>query len=69
MLVALMGSGRGVQSYRYSLEWAFANARPDGPTRPPWLETALFEETIEYRDILRQTRTKLLSATERGIDD
>ena len=27
------------------------------------------EETIEYRDILRQTRTKLLSTTERGIDD
>ncbi len=27
------------------------------------------EETIAYRDQLRQTRTKLLSATERGIDD
>ena len=27
------------------------------------------EETIEYRDILQQTRTKLLSTTERGIDD
>ena len=27
------------------------------------------EETIHYRDQLRQTRTKLLSATERGIDD
>ena len=27
------------------------------------------EATIEYRDRLRQTRTKLLSATERGIDD
>ena len=27
------------------------------------------EETIDYRDRLRHTRTKLLSATERGIDD
>ena len=27
------------------------------------------EETIEYRDRLRQTRTKLLSATERAVDD
>ena len=27
------------------------------------------EDTIAYRDQLRQTRTKLLSATERGIDD
>ena len=27
------------------------------------------KETIAYRDQLRQTRTKLLSATERGIDD
>ena len=27
------------------------------------------EDTIAYRDRLRQTRTKLLSATERGIDD
>ena len=27
------------------------------------------EDTIAYRDQLRQTRTKLLSVTERGIDD
>ena len=27
------------------------------------------EDTIAYRDQLRHTRTKLLSATERGIDD
>ena len=27
------------------------------------------EETIEYRDKLRRTRTKLLSTAERGIDD
>ena len=27
------------------------------------------EETIDYRDRLRHTRTKLLPATERGIDD
>ena len=27
------------------------------------------EETIEYRDRLRQIRTKLLSATERAVDD
>ena len=27
------------------------------------------EDTIAYRDQLRQTQTKLLSATERGVDD